>query len=174
VSDQSSGRTTWSVMELSAEETTAQGLAEAPRSPAGLVSDFLDWQFKSGAFDAAVFAGSKSNLLVRPFSGRPAELPQVMLASAMHDVYREVLQRAAVRGFELLVSSNSTERDLESFFQNQGYSLSSPCSVDSFTSAAWNRGMLEAALDVIARIAAQTVCCFAHDADPVYLLSLRK
>lgn len=165
----------WKVIEMSGE--TASSAADSPRYPCSVLKPFFEWQFEEKKFDFAIIAPSRKSFLPKVFQQRcffDGLNLIVNLEQAMQS--QTDLEKAALRGYELVFATTSSTLTLEKFFNNYGYLCAGHArlgdrSKHDLFSASWNDKKMLQALSFCKRMGAASLCCFAHDAEPVYILS---
>lgn len=168
--------TGWMVDELDSERSPQKVSSGFAFSSLDLVKSFYEWQFRAGTFDFALIARRGGGTLFGFHKTQEANLCQVILGIDQAKDALETLQVSANRGFELVVASNSSLDEIEEFWKQMGYRLSGRSQLGSrgehdLLPAAWNPDVLEHTLSVASRMGGKTLCVFAHDADPIYLLT---
>jgi hypothetical protein len=163
----------WRVTELSGEDVARA--AQARAFPSESLKPFFDWQFRTAVFDFAVVASSQANLLSRIVKRTdPSHWLKVVLDAGEARASQSSLEKKARAGFELLVATTSTVDDLRTFFADYGYHSVGEATLGDSSKhdllGSWNDTELLRALVLASRMKASAVCCFAHDADPIYLL----
>lgn len=163
--------THWTVMEMSSGENTS------PEKPFFDPKYFFEWQVQENKFDFAITSHSKKRFL-------PAFLNKIRTPhghnvittaeDALHNM--NDLKKSSLRGYELIFATTLSPDELEAFFKKHGYhcdgyALLGDRSKHDVFYAAWNDQKLMQALSLAKRLNAVTLCCFAHDADPVYIIS---
>lgn len=155
----------------SAEFAAAKFPAETLRgSPIEVVRQCLDWQFRSATFDYAV-------LVDAPWLGSRtvARWPRIIADASEAQRGVSSLAERGARGFELVVGGTNTGEAIRDFLIASGYQYVGECPYGS--KAAYDLSVaplsdtFTPALNVAMRLGACTLCVFAHDADPIYLLS---
>ena len=164
----------WMVDELDAEKPPRK--PDFALSSLDLVRGFYEWQFQTGTFDFAIVSKTGSGTLFGFQKNQEAKPCQVILGIDQAKDALETLQVSANRGFEVIVASKSSLDDIKEFWKQKGYRLSGRSQLGSggehdLLPAAWNPDVLEHILSVASRMEGKTLCVFAHDADPIYLLS---
>ena len=165
----------WLSTELQ-EDASLRKVADIPISPDELVKEFFNWQFKTGAFDFVVVSETDENPILKKMRPHKLNWPQVILESDNATLNQASFVRLALRGFQLIVATNSSANEVISFFGDRSYrqigsSLFSSGEEHDPLRASWNRESLTRSVAIATRMGAKLICCFAHDADPIYLLS---
>ena len=138
---------------------------------------FFDWQFQEKKFDFALIAPSRKKLLSIIFKEKPSfEHFDILLTQEEALRNKTELEKSALHGYELLFATKSNNKELEGFFKKYGYISTGSAhlgdhSKHDLLTASWNSKRLLHGLKLAHRMQAYTLCCFAHDADPVYILS---
>lgn len=156
-----------SVQELSLSDNSSR--TEELPSAGVCVDEFLEWQLQSRCFNVAALIRTSSTVMRWCLEGY--ELPRFISGSKRALEYRKILERKAMRGFELLVGSLSSEQEVREFFARRGYSRSNQGSVDLLLSPAWTKPSLRHALEITLKLRNASIVCFSHDADPVFVIS---
>jgi len=160
------------VVEMSGEDRWRQ--ADTAKNPDATVNGFLDWLFEGGFFDYAVIVADRANLLTSAFGSSSRQLPGVWLDSTTARKRATESLNRVLKGFEIIFGTTATPDVCQTFFTKLGYVVRKAEHNDlksGFLEEAWNSQELEEAVRVAARLGAKCFCCFAHDADPVYLLT---
>lgn len=157
------------------EDASLRKIAEIPTSPDELVNAFFNWQFQTGAFDFGIIAATNENPILKIIRRNRLNWPQVILDTDNAKLNQASLVRIALRGFQLIVATNSGANEVIDFFRSHSYRQvgSSPFSSGEKHDplrATWNREDLTRSIAIASRMGAKLICCFAHDADPIYLL----
>lgn len=160
--------------ELSGEDAKRTLASNAPESPTALINSFLDWQLTSGLFRYAVFAAERG--LFGSFRRGRNPFPAVCSSVSDAEKHRSLFVKRALRGFELIVANDNGPDVFGQFFTKFGY-VASPAPLasnvgNSLMKAAWNASELSPALELAVKLGGKVFCCFAHDADPVYVVSV--
>lgn len=157
------------VLELLADASNRVGAGEVllPMSP---VTDFFDWLFDANSFECAVLIPRKG-LLWR----KHAAWPSVIVDAEVARHSRDVLEKAAQSGFELIIGTRLKLEDLSSFFcrlgyREQGEGIFGSGDKHDTERAAWNKESFAQGVVIATKLCAHPLCVFAHDGDPVYLL----
>ncbi len=158
------------------EDASLRKVADIPTSPDELVKDFFDWQFKTGAFDFVVASEADENSVLKMIRPHRLNWPQVILETENATLNQASFVRLALKGFQLIVATNSSANEVINFFGDRSYrqvgsSLFSSGEEHDPLRASWNRESLTRSVAIATRMGAKLICCFAHDADPIYLLS---
>lgn len=163
--------TKFSVMELSGGNGWKK--AETAANPQVVVEEFFAWQLAEEAFEYAVIVAASSNASFVKLLKKETPLPSVCLGETIAKDHCSFLVEHALKGFEIIVATKATEEDCDRFFAKFGYAKCNSGAADSdaaMINAAWNKKELGAAIDVAFKLGGNVFCCFAHDADPVYIL----
>ena len=174
-SEKTIAKQSWLSTEL-LEDASLREDADVPTSPDELVKEFFDWQFKTGAFDFVVASKADDNFLLKIIRPHRLNWPQVILETENTTLNQASFVRLALKGFRLLVATNSSANEVINFFGERSYgqigsSLFSSGEDHDPLRASWNRESLTRSVVIATRMGAKLICCFAHDADPIYLLS---
>ena len=168
--------TSWTVQELVVDRTAGKPECQYGESSLDLIKSFYEWQLKIGTFDFVLMSGSKDRPILSTLKKPEANL--FRLISNAEEAVKTLadLQDTANRGFELVMASSSSIADIEGFWKQKGYRVEGSSPLGSgrehdLFSAAWNKDSLERMIYVAARMRAKSLCVFAHDADPLYLLT---
>ena len=160
------------VVEMCGENRWRQ--ADTAANPDVTVKTFFDWLFEHGFFDFAVLAADRVGVLSSVLGSASRQLPGVWLdsATARKSVAEDV--ERVLKGFTVIFGTKATSDACQAFFTHRGYAAQNAehNDVRDLLKGAWNSPELEDAVRVAARLGATSYCCFAHDADPVYLLTL--
>jgi hypothetical protein len=145
-------------------------------SPTELVSEFLDQQWSTGAFAYAIVMDIPFGPIACLTSTPTGEWPRIVIdAREARRGVRALAERGA-RGFELVLASSSCLEDLRAFFTDRGYRNDADALYGSgdngdISATPPHDDRFARALSVAMMIGGATLCVFAHDVDPVYLLS---
>jgi hypothetical protein len=157
-------------VELSGDfsQKAASGAAVSPDPIRSLFDRLLD----GGSFECAVLVPKKGLL------GRKEQIawPQVIASADDARSARANLEKVARSGFQVIVGTNSGLRDLEALFESLGYQEAGKGTYAGGgehdpVQAAWNKEGFMRAVAVAKKLCDHTMCVFAHDGDPVYLLA---
>lgn len=159
------------VIEMSGEDRWKQGSTAANSDVT--VKTFVDWLFRHGHFDFAVYSAAREGVLSSVFANSTPKFPSVLLNSATARNRIDADLHRILKGFTVAFGTKAITDSVCSYFVDRGYtSRKKNLEVEGFLQAAWNRPELEDAIRVAVRLGATSFCCFAHDADPVYLFAL--
>jgi hypothetical protein len=135
------------------------------------IRSFFDRLLADGLFEVAVLVAKKGLL------GRKDQIAWPLVIESVDDAIsaRSNLEKIARSGFQLVVGTKSSRRDLEALFESLGYRKVGQATYGSGSDndparAAWDKESLQRAVVVAARLCDRPLCVFAHDGDPVYLL----
>ena len=139
------------------------------------IRSFLNWQFKIKYFQAVIFIPSTS-LLSGMLGSRESQWPQVVLDASEVQENLDFFFKLILKGWHLILTSNSTLEDSIVFFEDAGLCQSGSSGLYSgedydLLSLPWNRDFLEKSFAISLKMNAKLVCCFGHDGEPIYLLS---
>lgn len=132
---------------------------------------FFDWLFETNSFEYAVLVPKKGFLKKNKRTIWPHVIGDVDEAKAG----RDVLEKAAQSGFELIIGTRSNLEDLSNFFHRLGYrdgGNGDKVNAGEHDPArvAWNKDSFVQAVAVATKLCSYPLCIFAHDGDPIYLL----
>lgn len=160
--------------ELSGEYAKSVSSDSAPESPSTLVHAFIEWQLASNSFEYAVIAAQSSNRITKYFKANNSLDSLFISRESLKSSYSLIVE-CALYGFKLIIASTSSKEEFIEFFTRFGYVISiedKTIAADTLLlRAAWNRSDLSTALELALQRRGNVFCCFAHDADPVYLLT---
>lgn len=166
----------WRSFEISLGPSPAADPYPSRRSPIELVLELLDRQLNSGAFAYALVIDRPFGPIGRLISTPVAEWPRVVVNTDAARRGASVLAQHGAQGFELVIGSSSSHEDLRDFFIERGYRQTADALYGSgkpgdIGAAAPHDDRFAQALAVAMTLPARTLCVFAHDVDPVYVLS---
>ena len=150
----------------------ASGVTGASRDP---MHDSLEWGLSDSVFMCAVIAPPQRTL-------RKSERnvwPQTTVTLSAAIDRRTSLQESGMSGFELVIgTSTDCDSAIQVFgklgYQEAGRSICGSGDKHDPLAAAWNKVDLSNAVQIAARLSSGVLCIFAHDADPVYLLTRKE
>jgi hypothetical protein len=158
------------VIELSGD------FSEKAASGAVVVQDpihgFLDRLLDGDLFECAVVV-AKKGLLSRKDQ---TAWPLVIVGADDAKRARVDLEKIARAGFQLIVGTKSSLRDLETVFEALGYRKAGQGTyadgdAHDPVQAAWEKEAFLRAIAVATKLCDHALCVLAHDGDPVYLLA---
>ena len=160
------------VIELSGDfsQKAASGTVVSAQDP---IRAFFDRFLDDAHFECVVLVGKK------PWLGRKGQVewPQVITSAIDARSARKDLEGIAKAGFELIVGTKASPDNIESFFKKLGYTETGTGrfadeSKHDPARAAWNKEGFSRAVNLASKLCDRTLCVFAHDGDPVYLLAV--
>lgn len=156
---------------LRASERYAKGEAILSNNP---VSRFFDWLLDTRSFGCAVLVPERG-ILQRIFHSHREARPQATISSEEFRARRPTFETAAMSGSRLVVGVRARSDILVAFFLGLGYHVEGTglyASGDPHDpiGANWQAEDLMQCIDVATALGQSTLCIFAHDADPVYIL----
>ena len=166
----SAGISSLNILELTGDFSNKAARGEViPDNPVG---SFLDWLFESGTFGCAVLVPTAGILRIKS----APEWPQVIVDVNDARNSRAFLEKRAKSGFELVVGISMASEVVLEVFRGLGYDESSPrqfpnADLRDDLQATWNKESLVQAITVATKLCNQTLCVFAHDGDPIYVLT---
>jgi hypothetical protein len=150
-------------------EKAAAGAVASSQDP---IRGFFDRLFDGSCFGCVVLIAKKG------LFGRKDQIawPQVIASVDDAKSVRDELEKLARSGFQVVVGTNSSLRDLETLFESMGYraagtGLFAGGGEHDPAQAAWDKEGFLRAVNVATKLCDQGLCVFAHDGDPVYLLA---
>ena len=150
--------------------------SEKAASGAAVVQDpihsFFDRLLEGGLFECAVIVAKKGLLSRKDQTAWPLVIPSADDAKSA----RVDLEKIARAGFQLIVGTKSSLRDLETVFEALGYRKAGQGTYAGGdehdpVQAAWEKEGFLRAVAVATELCDHALCVFAHDGDPVYLLA---
>lgn len=162
--------TSFRILELSGECSWKN--LEVADNPKTITKKFLDWQIEYDKFDYAVLAVRDDGFFSKIMGCRnpfPSVCPSAKVARQQQDLLVEHM----LRGFEVVLATKSSIEECCDFFEKFDYIQVADYMSDiddSFLQSAWNRKEICSALNVAMKLGSFSFFCFAHDADPIYIL----
>lgn len=130
------------------------------------VRAYLASGIEGSVFTSIVLVSKKHLFGDRAF---PAVCPSPGSALA----HLEMLAKAAIAGFELVLGSPIRIDDIVDSLQKRGYAKAT-VTWEEVVLAAAEGERLSDARSLVERLGARTAICFGHDADPVYVVDLEQ
>lgn len=160
--------------ELSAEKANSALSELVYASPSDVISKYFDWLIDSKKFRFALVVPSRQTKLLPSFRERHP-FPSICASAEQLAAHRTLLTDIAQRGFEFITSVSGEKQDHFDFFEQFQFEIIDEKANDGketpLLSAAWNKTNLAITLDVALHLGGDVFCCFAHDADPIFVIS---
>jgi hypothetical protein len=166
----------WTSLELSLERDADDRSLPKSSGPIKDLPILFDWLLETGLFEFAVLAKKDVGILGALTSTRWPSWPQVVLETSDARVALPALIAAGTRGFELIVGAKVNHAELFAFLTRFGYREAGISGLGSgeshdLTRVSSHRESFNRGIVLATRLEAKCLCVFAHDADPIYLLS---
>ncbi|MCI5048227.1 MAG: hypothetical protein MRY59_12060 [Aquisalinus sp.] len=160
-------------IELSDEELTSSSPELAVDSLA-LIRKFLMWQLGASHLKFGLIVPRSD--IVKPLLGNhSSDLPRIFLPGYLATGDNHEMIQFCRKGFSVVYSSMSSEREMTDFFRKSHYAVVGDAFSDLTESTifdgAWNKPQLLSTLKIALDLGGKTLCCFAHDADPIDIVT---
>lgn len=160
-------------IELSDEEVTSSSPELAVDSLV-LIRNFLAWQLEDSSFEFGLIVPSGG--IVKSLLGNQSDdLPKIFLSDYLLANANDEMAKLCRRGFSVVFSSMNTENEITEFFKKSHFSISGDSTSNLEKSpvceGAWNKSQLLLTLKIACALGGKTLCCFAHDADLIYVMN---